>query len=85
VDPYTREGVWRPNAANDRNLRVMVANPEDLVVGAADPRADGQVVAAAVSRYRSGKVKDLPDAAASKVGLIGANNSSGSTPASDGN
>ena len=48
-DPYTREGVWRPNGANDNNLRSMVANPEDLVTGASDPRAEGPVVAAAVN------------------------------------
>ena len=66
-DPLTRPGLWEPVGANDANLRAMVADPEDLVTGVADRRADGQVAAAAVARYRAGKVKELPDSAISKV------------------
>ena len=33
LDPYRREGTWRPNGANEANLRVMVASPADLVQG----------------------------------------------------
>ena len=71
-DPLTRPGVWHPVGANDTNLRAMVADPDDLVTGMADRRADGQVAAAAVARYRAGKVKDLPDSTISKIAPISA-------------
>ena len=82
-DPYTREGVWRPNGANDRNLRAMIANPDDLTAGAVDTAADGQVMAAAVARYRSGRVKELGDATASKISPITVNTGTASAPAGD--
>ncbi len=69
-DVYDRPGTWVPVGANDANLRAMIADPDDLVTGVADRQADGQVVAAAVARYRTGKVKDLPDAGISKVAPI---------------
>ena len=74
-DPLTRPGLWHPVGANDANLAAMVADPDDLVTGVADRRVDGQVAAAAVARYRAGKVKDLPDSNIAKVGpaaVIGA-------------
>ena len=67
-DPLTRAGLWHPVGANDANLAAMVADPDDLVTGMADGRADGQVVAAAVAHYRAGKVKNLPDSSIAKVG-----------------
>ena len=67
-DPLTRAGLWRPVGANDANLAAMVADPDDLVTGVADHRVDGQVAAAAVARYRAGKVKELPDSSIAKVG-----------------
>ena len=73
-DPLTRSGQWHPIGANDANLRAMIADPDDLVTGVASRTADGQVVAAAVARYRSGRVKDLPDVTISKVAPIQVNN-----------
>ncbi len=67
IDPLTRDGVWQPTGANDENLKVMLANPADYVSGASDPVADGAVVAAAVSRYRAGKVRRLPDSGLAKI------------------
>ncbi len=84
-DPYAGPGSWRPNGSNDKNLRAMVADPQDLVTGVVDHRADGQVVAAAVARYRAGKVKELPDASASKISPISINNGGSSAPATDSN
>ena len=72
-DPLTRPGLWHPVGANEANLRAMVADPDDLVTGMADRRADGQVAAAAVARYRAGKVKDLPDSTISKIAPISVN------------
>ncbi len=69
-DPLTRPGLWNPTGANEANLRAMIADPNDLVTGAVDRQADGAVVAAAVARYRAGKLKDLPDASASKISPI---------------
>ncbi len=82
-DVYERPGTWRPVGANEANLRAMVADPDDLVTGVADHSADGQVVAAAVARYRAGKVKALPDTAISKVAPIG-NAAAGGASASTG-
>ena len=78
---YDRPGTWRPVGANEANLRAMITDPEDLVTGAADNRADGQVVAAAVARYRTGKVKDLPDSSISKVAPISINTGGSSSSA----
>ena len=73
-DPLTRSGQWHPVGANDANLRTMIADADDLVTGVASRAADGQVVAAAVARYRAGRVKDLPDSTISKVAPIQVNN-----------
>jgi len=44
TDPYQRPGTYNPTGVNDANLRVMVANPHDLVEGTgtgASTRATG--------------------------------------------
>ena len=82
-DPYVRDGVWRPIGSNEKNLQAMIADPDDLITGAADNHADGQVLAAAVARYRAGHIKGLPDGSASKISPITVNTGSSSSPASD--
>ena len=67
TDPYLREGVWRPNGANEANLRAMVASPSDLVRGVASIEGDGQQAAAALDRYRNDKVRPLPDSGVAKI------------------
>ena len=79
-DPLNRPGLWHPVGANDANLAVMVADPNDLVTGVVDQRMDGQVAAAAVARYRAGKVKDLPDSNIAQFGPAAATG----TPAASG-
>ncbi len=79
ADPLTRPGVWHPTGANDANLAAMVADPDDLVTGVPNRMADGQVAVAAVTRYRAGKVKNLPDSFISKIAPITVNN--GASPA----
>jgi type IV pilus biogenesis protein CpaD/CtpE len=59
IDPYTRPGNWRPNGANDANLRAMVAVPADLVVATPASPADGDRAAAAVARLRNDTVRPL--------------------------
>ena len=66
TDPYLRDGLWRPNGANEFNLRVMVASPSDLVRGTPS-EGNGQQAAAALDRYRNDKVRQLPDSAVAKI------------------
>ena len=80
-DPLTRPGLWQPIGANDTNLVATIADPQDLVTGVPERVADGQIAAAAVARYRAGKVKDLPDASISKIAPITVNNNGGSASA----
>ena len=71
IDPLTRPGVWHPVGANDATLAVMIAQPSELASGTAAPLADGAVAAAAVARYRAGKVKRLPQSGLAKITLSG--------------
>lgn len=66
TDPYLRDGMWRPNGANESNLRAMVASPSDLVRGTPS-EGNGQQAAAALDRYRNDKVRQLPDSAVAKI------------------
>ena len=81
-DVEQRPGTWTPIGANDANLHAMIADPDDLVTGVADNRADGQVIAAAVARYRAGKVKELADSSVSRVAPLATNSSGSSSAAS---
>jgi hypothetical protein len=67
TDPYTREGVWRPDGTNDLNLRAMVVSPSDLVRGVGSPGGNGQQAAAALERQRTDKMRPLPDSAIAKI------------------
>ncbi len=75
IDPYTRPGNWRPNGANDSNLRAMVAVPADLAVATPASPADGHLAAAALNRLRNDQVKSLPDTGLAQIVVVG----SGST------
>ena len=67
TDPYIRQGTWRPNDANEANLRVMVVSPSDLVRGVNSSEGDGRQAAAALDRLRNDKPRLLPDSALAKV------------------
>ena len=67
VDPYTRPGNWRPNGANDANLRAMVAVPSDLVVAAPEAPVDGPAATAAVHRLATDHVRPLPDSGIAQI------------------
>ena len=47
--------------ADQRNLGLMVANPQDLVVGQGGDRVDAQPQVGAMERYRTDKVTPLPE------------------------
>jgi hypothetical protein len=81
IDPFTREGAWRPMRANDANLRVHVVDPAMLDRGIDDPRSDGAVMAAAVHRYRTDRLRPLP---ASGVARVQATGSGGAASAGTG-
>ncbi len=77
TDPYRREGVWRPDDANEVNLRAMVVSPSDLVRGVSSPGGDGQQAAAALDRMRNDKLRPLPDSAIAKVVPVASGGSQG--------
>lgn len=69
TDPYYQEGKWRPTGANDFNLRVMAAQPRDIISGQGEPGADGQGAADAVDRLRTDRVRPLPVSSISPIAL----------------
>jgi hypothetical protein len=71
VDPYTRPGVWRPNGANDANLRAMVTVPSDLVLGTPPGPADGNLSTAALTRLRHDHVRSLPESGIAQIAPVG--------------
>ncbi len=70
-EPFERPGTWHLDYANDANLRVMVADPSDLLHGKSNGLALGDTSAAAVRRLRQGRVKPLPDSELSDVRVAG--------------
>lgn len=71
IDPYAREGTWRPSGVNERNLRVMVAIPTEILRGTGATGADGQAAAEAVARLRTDRVRPLPDVGIMRLGTGG--------------
>jgi hypothetical protein len=71
LDPFAREGAWRPMRANEANLRVHVVDRAMLDRGIDDPRADGAATAAAVHRYRTDRVRPLPASGVARVQATG--------------
>jgi hypothetical protein len=68
-DPYRRPGTWNPVADNDANLRVMVANPHDLVEGTGQGASAGAEAASPVARLLAGKRYSLPTLNASDINV----------------
>ena len=61
-DPMERPGTWNistPNS-NDTNLRVMIANPHDLIEGKGQGASSGAEAAPPVARLLAGKRYPLP-------------------------
>jgi hypothetical protein len=75
--PMDRPGTWQASGANDRNLRLMVADPSHLQrgVGAATDR--GEAAAAPIDRLNEGRRYALPIEATSSLRSTGGGNSSG--------
>jgi len=66
-DPYQRPGTWTPTSDNDANLRVMVANPHDLVEGTGQDGSAGAEAAPPVARLLAGKRPPVPSMNASSI------------------
>jgi len=69
-DPYQRPGTWRPAGDNDANLKVMVANPHDLIEGAGQGASAGAEAAPPVARLLAGKRYPLPSENASTISIV---------------
>jgi hypothetical protein len=58
-DPIDTPGTWKAPpkglTSNDENLRAMVVNPRDLVVGTGDSTGEGVTAARAARRELSGR------------------------------
>ena len=67
IDPFRRDGVWRPTGANEHNLSVMLARPSERVRGTDEPGALGATAAGAVERLRTDKVRTLPDVGVARI------------------
>ena len=59
-DQFDLPGTWRVTGANDVNLRAMIVNPEDLVVGQSARGSSAILANAAVTRVLLDKIKPLP-------------------------
>ena len=59
-DPMEAPGTWQPTAANDANLRAMLANPDDFYGGVGDRGSLATPASDAVYRLLTDKVKPLP-------------------------
>lgn len=76
-EPFDRPHTWRATGVNDSNLAAMAVRPSDLARGRGTGPTDGQVVATAVDRLRSGRLKSFSDggagagAGAAAAGLTG--------------
>lgn len=70
VDPYLRPGTWNPVGDNDANLRVMVANPHDLVEGTGQATSAGAEAAPPVARVLAGKRYPLPKLNAADINVV---------------
>jgi hypothetical protein len=77
LDPYERAGTWSNSGINDDNLRAMVANPLDLQRGAGASGSTATLDVTAVTRYRTGTVKDLPQSEITDIGPSTTSNSGG--------
>jgi hypothetical protein len=62
TDPMEQPGTWNVSNShsNDANLRVMVANPHDLIEGLGEDKSAGAEAAPPVARLLAGKRYPLP-------------------------
>lgn len=56
IDPYKREGMWRPEGVNAGNIAAQLADPRDLVRGRGDSGPQVKQAANAVTRIWAASV-----------------------------
>ncbi len=75
-DPIDNPGTWRvpPKGltSNDENLRAMLVNPRDIVVGRGETTSVGVTAGSAVRRVLTNQRKPLPSVATSTAENSGA-------------
>ena len=81
-DPYKRPGTWVPEGSNDENLRVLVANPHDLVSGTGQQTSSGAESAPPVARVLAGKRYPLPNLNAATVDIFSGQQQGAANPGS---
>lgn len=59
-DPFEQKLTWSPTGSNEANLRAMLSNPNDMVVGRGERGSNAILANAAVVRVLTDKVKALP-------------------------
>ena len=60
TDPMERPGTWQPTGANDRNLRLMVADPAHLERGIGVTTERGEAATMAAERLSRDDRRPLP-------------------------
>ncbi len=87
-DPFDKPGTWSlpPTGmgSNDANLRTMVVNPGDLVVGTGEDTSLGPLAARPVQELLTGRRRPLPSVNASEVGATQQQGQPGQQPATAG-
>jgi hypothetical protein len=68
TDPFERPGTWSVTGANDANLKVMVADPHDLISGRGETNNMASEASPPVQRLFSGKRFPLSTESASGLG-----------------
>jgi hypothetical protein len=77
-DPFERPGTWSVTGANEANLKVMVADPHDLIAGRGESDALSADAAPPVQRLRTGKRFPLPsETSTSGISAPASTNSTG--------
>ena len=81
TEPYDRIGTWRPTRAPETDIAAMVVDPHDLVRGVDYAPGDATAATAAVERYRTGRVRVLPDTSTLSISSSGSGGGGGNAPA----
>jgi len=71
-DPFERAHTWAPTGVNEANLRVMVADPNDLAGGVDEPNSLSAESTPAVRRLLTGQRRPLPVVNASSISTASA-------------
>lgn len=60
LDPFEKEGIWKPAGVNDANIAVQVANPADLARGRSATSGSVRSATTAVERLWQGPTQRQP-------------------------